>query len=495
MSYSERYRTPSPLFPAPSPTTLERLLETWESLRLLDTEGYRTSSAEPMSTWLVQINWADGRVSPRSPGRGTTCSPFVTQSIAMAYGDGSEEPYSPRLAGGEALPLLFCRAANSNMSSAHQKEMERYGMTLQDNGWPRPLIFFNMASAVDITQMRRGDAVHIDWASGGGHAVFCWDVHLNSKGEVDAFQFVSSNGRITVNGTNAGAGAGVSVGGTPLGDRGFIRQTSTDPLRYESLRQPLFVDDERYVAEGTWVTWNPHLKMSDLADCRVRPRGRLALAKKVMAARLHGVVPPEPFAMSAAPPRQVPVEREEDEGSVSLLQQRLGLIHAVGWIDVDPGEPDGIFGRHTKEAVRAFQRAYDLTPDGIAGPRTHAKLREIYQAACETPDGKSYLATGSTDESERDPGEEIVAFYFRHGVARADAMVPLVVVAHGLDGKRLTARLRDSTTGAVRGEPLILEISNGRAVAQVPCAGLSGARLVAAIEERPATTLAPLLVL
>lgn len=44
---------PSPLFPTPTPVRLDRLLWTWETLRALNTDGYRTSSAVPASTWLV----------------------------------------------------------------------------------------------------------------------------------------------------------------------------------------------------------------------------------------------------------------------------------------------------------------------------------------------------------------------------------------------------------------------------------------------------------
>lgn len=39
-------------------------------------------------------------------------------------------------------------------------------------------------------------------------------------------------------------------------------------------------------------------------------------------------------------------------------------------------EPDGIFGKLTKDAVVSFQKKHNLTPDGIAGPITWRALRE-----------------------------------------------------------------------------------------------------------------------
>lgn len=474
MSYTDRYRTPSPLFSTPSPTTLERLVRSWEVLRELDIEGYRTSYAQPLSTWLVDIQWADGR-SVRSPGAGTTCSPFVTQSVAMAYSPPDAQPLAPLLATGEPLSFLFSRAANGTLSAAHRRLMERCGMTLADNEWPRPVVFFNMGFAVDPTQMRRGDAVHIDWMSGGGHAVFCWDVHLNARGEVDAFQYVSSNGRIRVNGSMAGAGIGVSVGGTPSGRGGLIWQCGADPLRYEALRKPLFVDDERYVAEAAWVTWDPRLKLSDLTGCRVRPRGRLAYARVVKAARFHGVVAPPPFAMSSAPTTATPGCEAGPLGDaraeVRLLQEQLKLLHATGWIAADPGEPDGAVGSRTRAAIQAFQREFRLKPDGVAGRRTREKLREVYQAACLSPAGKEFLATGSVTPHTADGGSvsfgpvsaRIRDLYFRHGAALAGSEVEVVLEAEGLDGRSLRLYLRDVQSGTRQETQASLVCTEGRA--------------------------------
>lgn len=41
---------------------------------------------------------------------------------------------------------------------------------------------------------------------------------------------------------------------------------------------------------------------------------------------------------------------------------------------------DGIFGIKTKEAVKNFQKRYDLTIDGVYGPKSYAKLKAVYKA-------------------------------------------------------------------------------------------------------------------
>ena len=55
--------------------------------------------------------------------------------------------------------------------------------------------------------------------------------------------------------------------------------------------------------------------------------------------------------------------REGSRGTVvALIQKKIGCY------------PDGIWGKLTTEAVKAFQKAHSLTPDGIAGPRTLAAM-------------------------------------------------------------------------------------------------------------------------
>jgi N-acetylmuramoyl-L-alanine amidase len=55
---------------------------------------------------------------------------------------------------------------------------------------------------------------------------------------------------------------------------------------------------------------------------------------------------------------------------VSLQEQLLEMGY-------DIVRPDGVFGRRTDGALRAFQHDYGLTPDGICGPATLRSLRQL----------------------------------------------------------------------------------------------------------------------
>jgi len=58
--------------------------------------------------------------------------------------------------------------------------------------------------------------------------------------------------------------------------------------------------------------------------------------------------------------------------TVEGLQERLNnLNYPVGPVD-------GIEGPRTREAVRNFQRDYDLKVDGLYGPKSQEKLRQVH---------------------------------------------------------------------------------------------------------------------
>jgi hypothetical protein len=56
--------------------------------------------------------------------------------------------------------------------------------------------------------------------------------------------------------------------------------------------------------------------------------------------------------------------------AVRIVQDEL---LSLGY-DLGTSGADGVFGDHTAQAVKAFQRDHGLTPDGIVGPNTRAAL-------------------------------------------------------------------------------------------------------------------------
>ena len=82
------------------------------------------------------------------------------------------------------------------------------------------------------------------------------------------------------------------------------------------------------------------------------------------------------------------VKRGSKGDAVELLQATL---NAQGY---DCGEVDGVFGKRTKSAVEAFQKAHSLTVDGIVGRQTWTALglmeAPVYADGTQPPDFKQY---------------------------------------------------------------------------------------------------------
>lgn len=55
----------------------------------------------------------------------------------------------------------------------------------------------------------------------------------------------------------------------------------------------------------------------------------------------------------------------------------------------EPGEADGIFGRKSEAATKAFQQAHDLTPDGVVGNKTFGRAMMLGFEAVDDPIDKS----------------------------------------------------------------------------------------------------------
>ena len=51
--------------------------------------------------------------------------------------------------------------------------------------------------------------------------------------------------------------------------------------------------------------------------------------------------------------------------------------HLLGYLGYYSGQVDGIWGRLSGEATRAFQAGYGLEPDGVFGPATEKRILEV----------------------------------------------------------------------------------------------------------------------
>lgn len=73
-----------------------------------------------------------------------------------------------------------------------------------------------------------------------------------------------------------------------------------------------------------------------------------------------------------------PIREGQIGPDVELLQRRLNRISA-NYPAIPKIYPvGGVFGASTTEAVKEFQRVFDLTPDGIVGPATWYRILYIY---------------------------------------------------------------------------------------------------------------------
>ena len=173
----------------------------------------------------------------------------------------SGDSWQPKYDKGEKpLPPDFYALHNGfyleSFDKANPKAPRPHHDYFADNGWKwanssaESAIFFGLAYEVKPQDLRRGDMVGIDWSSHGGHAVFVWDVHLNDKGEVDCFQFISSNGSKN-NGKYKGWGITISGCGGDKTPSGTTYVTGK-PGSMGKGKNPLFEDRKEHIVDGTW---------------------------------------------------------------------------------------------------------------------------------------------------------------------------------------------------------------------------------------------------
>jgi hypothetical protein len=68
---------------------------------------------------------------------------------------------------------------------------------------------------------------------------------------------------------------------------------------------------------------------------------------------------------NGGPAKQDP---EENKDEILKIQQKLNEL------GFDCGEPDGIMGSKTEQAIKDFQTSKGLEPDGVVGPKTKEAL-------------------------------------------------------------------------------------------------------------------------
>ena len=84
-----------------------------------------------------------------------------------------------------------------------------------------------------------------------------------------------------------------------------------------------------------------------------------------------------------------------------VLQLQV-MLNVLGY---DCGEPDGVFGTKTFNAVKAFQKANKITVDGKAGPVTNTLIESLYDESLGIKDDEEEEEEISEEEEEEIPEE------------------------------------------------------------------------------------------
>jgi len=382
------------------PGGIKKIYRIWEDMRARNGNGYVPGGG-------LLANVIDHGMLTITDG--TTCSPFTATVIALAF-----DPEYPRndrpVKGGDPYVPLF----NGNKKD----KLPFHDFYQQHNGDNEPvesIVKYKLGVEKDPKEMRRGDVLGVKWYNKdrGGHAVFCWDVHLNDKGEVDAFQYLGANSVPWLCGVTIGHCAYKPwIEGNPLN---APRLAGQDPIKNARAPEPVFKDEPLVVQRGQWLVL-PDVPAGsvDPKTFLVEPeRGKIAYPEdgkftvyKIRVARLNYLDPvPEPYGMKkggaapmAAPPaghvpaqpivissaavkkdpekpkKTPPKPAKQDPATPAawqlLVEEALQVFYRTQWIKSDPGAPDAINDAKSKAAIQEYQNLFKLDPDGIVGKHT-----------------------------------------------------------------------------------------------------------------------------
>ncbi len=149
--------------------------------------------------------------------------------------------------------------------------------------------------------------------------------------------------------------------------------------------------------------------------------------------------------------------RYGSEGTeVVVLQSRLITLGYLG------GSADGKFGRDTKSAVIAFQKANNLKADGIAGEQTLAALNGSAAVAANKENSTETLRVGAVSDAVRDMQNRLITLGYlsgkadgKFGVQTSLALIAFQkangLAADGIAGVKTLAKLNSSSVVTVNG--------------------------------------------
>jgi hypothetical protein len=440
-------KPPKPDFPDdfdPKPTALQgglaRLVRCWEACRDANSGGYKGGVVQSVKRWAKKSTI-------------TSCSPFTATVVGMMFDqsgtESADQTYEPKYDGGSvALPVQFYMLHNGfyltrssddkpptvEIKKKRRERFEAMKWPLTADDATGSVVFFNLGYEIDPRDMRRGDLVKIEWSGGGGHATFCWDVHLaGGDGPVDCFQYLSSN-------SPGKRGVSVSVENNALSLFVAAKKDGT----YEKVKTPkLFEDDVLYLKHGRWICLPGVARANvDLESFKdpTPPRKQLVdqsvggshWARQVKVLRFWGVAPPDPSfgdakyaakfeqarklatekppksyatgkgkpeapqfekvptkpiaesevnrnpkAIKDVPPHADKQKKGEEVAHQRAVEEHLAELHAAGWIDESPGKQTSVIDADTTKATKDFQKKFDAPhSDGIASAPTRRALKK-----------------------------------------------------------------------------------------------------------------------
>lgn len=516
---------------APRPTVfpggLDRMVRLWNKARDKNTGGYGGNRLFQISGW-------------SGTGTETSCSPFTATIVGMMFDpDGADDKktWEPKYdAGTRPLSNVFYTMHNGDFTKKaigaarskwfaenkwHPTAQTYLGQSLRNKtgaAWvddsAHSLVWYNLGYEIDPRDMRRGDMVGIDWVSHGGHATFCWDVHLNDAGEVDCWLYLSANSPQLV---------GVTVSTFP---RTLV--VAKQDGKWKPTEPPIFEDKLKYVTNGEWMCL-PHVAHTDvkgetfkawpstiagksnwgkyaIEDLRVtrfwgfpppeNPHGTLLGDNADLARRLAKYTQPEPFSKGscdrpggkkvssqpvkkthpepkkAVAPTQAQQKKEDAAPHQLWVESALVELFHAGWIAKDPGNPDSVADAQSKAAIEDFQARFKVDGEaGHAGPKTRDALDK---ALADLHDGKP----NPSDKQPRTPVVE--QFYWSPNQVPPGGSTVLGVKGQNLDQvSSYQITLTDKQSGAAETVPLSIAIQNGAGSAplRVPARFGAGATL------------------